>query len=68
MYHKSKQKSVMKKFSLILAALVLFAGISFAGNVKQDKKDDKSKTKKVNHTPVKHPEGKSKTDKSSDKK
>jgi hypothetical protein len=36
----------MKKFSLVLAALVLFAGVSFANPVvKQDKKTDKTEKK-----------------------
>ena len=35
----------MKKLSAILAATVLFAGISFASPVKQDKKADKKEKK-----------------------
>jgi hypothetical protein len=50
----------MKKLSAILAATVLFAGISFASPVKQDKKDTKKTEKKDKKT--------KKTDKKDDKK
>ncbi len=56
----------MKKFSLILAALVLFAGVSFASNKKQDDKS-KAKTEKKAAAPAKDSKG-AKSDKKADTK
>ncbi|HTB06949.1 MAG TPA: hypothetical protein VK806_08370 [Bacteroidia bacterium] len=58
----------MKKLSVILASLVLFAGVSFASPaVKQDKKVDK-KEKKADKKEKKADKKEKKADKAADKK
>jgi len=56
----------MKKLSIIIASLVLFAGISFANPIQQ-KADKKEAPKKEEKKEVKKVPSKKKTDKKDDK-
>ena len=57
----------MKKLSIILASLVLFAGMSFASPLVKQAKTEKTQTKKEDKKEVKKVPTKKKTDKKDDK-
>ena len=57
----------MKKLSILITSLVLFAGISFANNPIQQKADKKEAPKKEEKKEVKKVPAKKKTDKKDEK-
>ena len=60
----------MKKLSVILASMVLFAGISFAGPIQQkktEKKETKKETKKTTKKGIKKVPSKKKAEKKDEK-